>query len=285
MFTVLSSRSNTAFSSQVDVHFKLLSLKQFISKMVKNSFNFPAHAAEHANARTKVRSEQPHIGAELIPVLHIKQDVFPDLVAVSFQRSIYDKLPALKLRSSDFQIQPHDWNASEQRHFAESIHKMIVNVPGKDLMGLAAEGNQMRLVLPSTREELHDKLKKVQSLKQIERSPHGGRKQRTVPKVLHSQLFVADMASIVQISIDGGMNTSGGKSRRGIQQLEEESIHQMREALQDMSVGLTFGSSTPKASKIISRGSGGVISQLRSTQGFGTAPIWYQQSMATGPPK
>jgi hypothetical protein len=60
--------------------------------MVKNSFNFPVHAAEDANARTKVRSQQPHIGA---PALHMKNDVFPDLEAMSFERSIFERLPAL----------------------------------------------------------------------------------------------------------------------------------------------------------------------------------------------
>jgi len=233
-----------------------------------------------------------------MPVFHKNADVFPDLEVMNFERSIFDRLPALKLRSSDQQMHRHvvsKFNDVEQRELAESIHKMIVSSPHQDLMELAAEGNQMRLVLPTTRQDLHQRVQTLLNHNRTARVPAGASKVHQISNMILSQASIQDMDAILQGRLDRGMISVGFSEAIG----SNQSLSHCSDYISMVSLssrGVHFGGSKGKANVPLdskafeacvcnSQGILGSRFEAKCSEGFGTAPIWYQQSMATGPPR
>lgn len=217
--------------------------------MVK--FNIAAavarHAAYDATERTLRLSQKPHVGAELIPIFQMQKDVFGDLDALQSilnQRSIYDRLDSFNLRAS----------AGGIRH--------------------AASANLVRLERHWTEEEasrevaadLHNKLSRLP----LDQASAQSRNLLDLQPLFSQRELRQLLKSVVKIS--------------------EASHHEMTgtdlHGFKNKTVFAKHLSSNWKVEAVSCTTKTGSFQKISSCTacGYGTAPVWYQQSMENGPP-
>jgi hypothetical protein len=206
------------------------------------------HAAYDAIERTLTLSQKPHVGAELIPVFQMQKDVFGDLEAMQSilnQRSIYDRLDSFSLRDS----------AGGIRH--------------------ATSANLVRLERHWTEDEasreiaadLHNKLSRLP----LDQSSAQSRNLLDLQPLLSQRELKQLVKSVVKIS-QASHHTKIVHDLHGFKNktllTEQISRNWKVEAA-------SCTTKTGRFQKI----------SLCTACGYGTAPVWYQQSMENGPPR
>jgi len=297
--------------------------------MVKSTFNHTIIASDVVNQRTVSVSDKPHLGAELFPLYEPRQDVFPDMENLSFERSIYKRLHGLKLRDSDatgsnLHVLERHWNEESGREIALALHREIAKGV---LRSQSFQSNLSAIELPLSRscllEKLHSavnqaKLKRTSDCSEFQTN-EGKRRcmnSRTSMKDLndvgqnHGDLdlsqFVSDRDQDIY-EFENVWNSHAQVINERVQDiLEFENIVNLDKHRKDLH-GLPLSSLVlilnQDANGSHAKGSTdmgnldyileadrvkiSVGSQFRKKYAlrFGTAPLWFLQSMATGPPR
>jgi hypothetical protein len=224
------------------------------------------HAANDAIERTLRLSEKPQVGAVLIPAYSAQRDVFPDLDALQSilsQRSIYDKLDAFKLRAPSASINAttanlvrleSHWTEAAGRAISADLHNKISRLP----LDQTSEGHNL-LDLQSVRSQndLRRTLRAVVKAAEASRLTYD-----SIRDIQQDTLLISNFAFKLWNNVEG--NTIGIESKASAKQSSSY----------DRINSTNCICKTGKFQK----------TSLCDACGFGTAPIWYQQSMENGPP-
>jgi hypothetical protein len=253
--------------------------------MVKSIFNYPVHAADSASQRTVPVSEKPHIGAELFPRFESRHDVFPDMENLSFERSIYQRLHDVKLRHADashsiLHVLERHWNEDVGREIALDLHRVLA----RDALNVQSP-TLSAIVLPLSKsclkERLHnaiDDAKLARNADQTTAIVFSSTVKREAMSVFMTKRGLVVDCFPVGASCDFGKQYCAFCCQY-VQNINSE-VHlggdiKMVHSWSDVKLsGQVY--SPVKRHLLDADQSYGL--------GFGTAPLWYLQSMATGPP-
>jgi len=277
-------------------------------------------AFDHALERTKKLSQKPQIGSELIPQFELHQDVFPDLDMISRERDIYGKLDNTRLRKSELSrssmvlLEKH-WETEESRQIAQDLHYLISKERDSAKLELRASKQELKQHLQTylqyavivrlpkgTAQDAKlnqmcwtsNNLKQVQNMIRItslvamlERiaNDKGNRRKRTSSKDLGVTNMSQDKTiAIVRSSLTGTILCSSQDKVTGMLEFNlYEDVNRMIMS-QKVSSDANFSKyGTEEVNNLCHTGRFEKISLCRAS-GFGTAPIWFQQSMPNGPP-
>jgi len=264
--------------------------------MVKSIFNFTVHASDVVDQRTVAVSDKPHLGAELFPLYEPRPDVFPDMEYLSFERSIYNRLHGLKLRDSDasrsnLHVLERHWNEDSGRETALDLHRAVA----KDILNPGCfQTDSSAIVLPLSRSCLLEKLHFALNQAKLSRTSQandsntsGGNASDS--NATKSTLHFAQCSNAVelihgefddlaeQLFLRPDLNGKQLSDKALILIQDNNGNHATREAKWWSCSDLTSQCNAVTKS---------LKSQSVKTYAmrFGTAPLWFLQSMATGPP-
>jgi len=250
--------------------------------MVKSIFNYTLYAKDVVDQRTVSVSRKPHLGAELFTLYESRPDVFPDLENWSFERSIYNRLQGLQLRDSDasasnLHVLERHWNQDSGREIALDLHRELAkNVlnPQCSLTDLSA------IVLPLSRSCLLEKLHQAMNQAKSGRTSCNSDNAKTdsghfVPS---SSDAAADLTSYGFHDLRNPAKLHGDLTVEALIPIQHPNGKQVKGEAQLWSV--SDGNSLPCAT------AKWVYTLVQRIHALcpSTAPLWFLQSMATGPP-
>jgi len=249
--------------------------------MVKSIFNYTLYAKDVVDQRTVSVSKKPHLGAELFPLYESRPDVFPDLESLSFERSIYSRLNGLQLRDSDasasnLHVLERHWNQDSGREIALDLHRALAkNVlnPQCFLTDLSA------IVLPLSRSCLLEKLHLAMNQAKLGRTSHNSDNANTVTGHFapSSSDAAADLTSYGFHDLRNPSKLQGDLTVEALI-LNQHNGNQVKAEAKLQS--LSDRDSAPCATTKWANS----LAQRKHALCPSSAPLWFLQSMATGPP-
>jgi hypothetical protein len=250
--------------------------------MVKSIFNYTLYAKDVVDQRTVSVSKKPHLGAELFPLYESRPDVFPDLENWSFERSIYNRLHGLQLRDSDasaskLHVLERHWNLDSGREIALDLHRELAKNalnPQRLLSDLSA------IVLPLSRSCLLEKLHKAMNQAKMGRTSHNSNNANAdnghfVPS---SSDAAADFTSYGFHDLRNPAKLYGDLSVEALILIQHPNGNQVKGEAKPWS--LSDRDSLPCATAKWANS----LAQRKHALCPSSAPLWFLQSMATGPP-
>jgi hypothetical protein len=281
---------------------------KFLIAMVKGSPRFVADARIESSSRTLPISEKMAVGKVVVPVAEINNRFESQF---NGERMIHGKIREFTLRSaahwsevngvvSPFAARSTGThvpvNSEKEQAFDLALINYVHNLPSHVLKTFGVDGIQKGLrefvVVHMIRDEMKQEIKHVLAYGEnsskilksssgavsVSRSRDGGFAHVQDSSVLNMHVFDVQLGTCFKRDLGGHSNWFSTWGNRISDNFYSSPLHKPVEKL-------------PYVSKICSSferdGSLGTLSCsifLNDRSGFGTAPIWYQQSMATGPP-
>jgi len=250
-------------------------------------------ATDVVSQRTVPLSEKPQLGAQLFALYEVRPDVFPDMENLSFERSIFKRLQGLNLRDSDMfpsnlHLLERHWTEESGREIALDLHKALA----KDALNCNMDQTDLAaIVLPLSRSCLQERLHLAigdAKLRKSSSSDHNAIAWNNADK--DSEFLTEHTTHVYREDNDTNAlgigyqrvwdhsNCFGDVKMRSIQILMQDLRRVDVKTKSELTPNPVMAHSSTTAKWVSSR------FQKKYALRFGTAPLWYLQSMATGPP-